>query len=252
MIDEILIISCEHQRYRRAANLAFLEFYGYELKIVDVIWGMHANEHTKEEINDSLHRMIGRRYPERMDDKTHVYAESAAEVYIRALAHITETRKNTLILEDDHFLTIEGTLLTQRLEQLNNAVGNIGVVQLYSRGPKKSDRPEIAIPGAEHFMRGSVRSSKVCNFWTPTGAEKYLEIQKHTNGKISPENALYDFNEDWIFSTLHPEQYAFSCGYIEGDSIGYYYAKNTEPGKKARRTPRQMETAINTIERFKL
>ena len=45
MIEQILIGSCEHQRYRRAAQLAMLEYFMYPIEIVEIIWGWHANYH---------------------------------------------------------------------------------------------------------------------------------------------------------------------------------------------------------------
>ena len=39
MIEQILIGSCEHQRYRRAAQLAMLEHFMYPIEIVEMLFG---------------------------------------------------------------------------------------------------------------------------------------------------------------------------------------------------------------------
>ena len=48
MIEQIHIISCEHQHYRRAGQLAMLEHFQYPIDITDVVWGLHADLNDAE------------------------------------------------------------------------------------------------------------------------------------------------------------------------------------------------------------
>lgn len=250
MIEQVLIISCEHQSYRRAANLAFLEYYKYPIDIIDIVWGMHANYFDVDLLNSSLRNMIGRDFKNNVE-KEEKHGISATEAYIRALTKVVSDNKNTLILEDDHFVLVSLHDLNGKLIQLSRIV-DIGVVQLHSRGQKLNDLEEVLV--TEDFIQGSVRSSKVCNFWTPEGAKKFLTAIQSEKIGVSPENTLpcHLYDRNWVFSARNPDKYrkyAFHCKYLDGDSIGYYY---TISGYQERRTEKQVKQSISIIEKFKL
>ena len=251
MIEQILIGSCEHQRYRRAAQLAMLEHFNYPVEIVDVIWAWHADFHDPSTYIDSLEKMgVGNyqhRYPR---DK---YPLSNADVKMRMLTRIVETEKNTIMIEDDHFLIIPRDELLEKLCNLfRRARTKVAVVQLYPRR-RVIDHPVVPILGAEDFEHGCWGTGHHMLFVTPYGAEKLLECMREPKIPPSLENGMarYLNNKSWIYSVV-PDQkghFAQSLKCIQGESCGTLI---TKIGESIRRSDEQIKRELSIIEHFKL
>lgn len=249
MIAQIHIISCEHQSYRRAAQVVMLEYFGYDLDKVEVIWGLHLDYHSIDKVMQSFADMgVDRVKNITLKHPTRHYGLSAQEAHVRSLTRIIETQKNTIVLEDDHYLIMPHGELYRKLENLEE-VANIGVVQLQNRG-KYNDVPRKPVAGATDFMRGSCRSSHTALFITPYGAEKLLDFMR-TGKEFSMENGLPGElrNEPWVFSTLNPRQFIFSSKHIQGRGIGHLY---TLHGVTHRRTYKSMQEDDEVIDKFRL
>lgn len=252
MIDQILIGSCEHQRYRRAAQLAMLEYHRYPLRIIDVVWGKHADYTDAAVILDSLRGMgaVSLR-----TDLKYVYSSSNTELKMRMLHRIMETAKNTIMIEDDHFLIIDYKTLCKKIKRLSDRIGTeLGVINLFPRGANRvSDQPVIPIAGADDFEKGCWSSGHHMLFVTPYGAERLLAYMKDpTTPTTSLENAWkHLLDKDWIYSAIPDKKRLFvkSLSCIQGKSIG---TRLTETGQEIRRTADQMERQERYIEHFKL
>lgn len=253
MIEKVIINSCEHQRYRRAGLIALLEHFKYPASMIDVVWGLHADYHSKEEIHESLHKngisdAIIKTFHAEGDD----YGTSNTDAKIRCLIKIIEDNENTLICEDDHYPIIDRHQLSAEIYQLNKVTEEqLGVIQVYGRGNPINDISEEPIPGAINFMRGCNRSGHHLFFVTPFGAKKLLEYLRDpkTNGAI--ENALpRKLSESkWLFSTIDPKRYGNHLQSLEGNSIG---VRLTEINVERRRTEGRIAYVKDVIERFKL
>ena len=251
MIEQILITSCEHQRYRRAAQLAMLEHFMYPIEIVDVVWGWHADLHDPSTYRDSLRKM-GAGY---FNDNTprFRYTQSNSETKMRILTRIIETGKNTIMIEDDHFLIIPKHELTEKLHNLIKKVETeVAVVQLFPR-ERVTDHPVIPIPGAEDFEHGCYGRGHHMLFVTPYGAKKLLEFMRDPTTPLSIENGIAEclYNESWIYSVLPSQKRHFvkplKC--IQGESVGTLLTKS---GESIRRTDDQIKREKGIIEHFKL
>ena len=266
MVERILIISCEHQPYRRAAQVAMLERFGYhthkarDWDRVDIIWGMHRDYHSEDAIIESYEQMgvmHVRGYKDTFPPEHPVrqHCESVCEAIARALVRVLETGENTIILEDDHYLVMRREALSERLSALDAVVGNVGVVQLHSQlnDTVKNDLPETPIVGAEDFIRGSVRSSHAATFVTPSGAEELLAYIRNPETPNSIENGLPRalHAEPWLYSVYYPkvDAYVFKSTYIQGESIAVI---KTQRGLSNRRTPEQVAEQLHTIDYFRL
>ena len=257
MIEQILLTSSKHQSYRRAAQIVMLEFFGYDINKVDVIWALHRDYHSEQEVIDSFVEMGAKHvaeYPNKYAEN-HPYrshSHSAMEAKARAFVRIIETGKNTIILEDDHYLIMQEPILSEKLKNLHECVSEkIGVVQLNNRGATRNSSDPYPIAKATDITRGCYRSSHTALYVTPYGAEKLLDFIRDPATREDIENALPKElgNEDWVFSVLHPEQFVFSSTYIQGDCIGLRY---TRMGIDNRRTEENMQTLENILERFRL
>lgn len=251
MIRQILIRSCEHQHYRRAGQLAMLDLFGYSLEIVDVVWGLHADYHSKEEIMESMLKMDA---PQKiLQYSSSVYSFSADELMMRTLVRVQETQKNTLIIEDDHYLIMNRKLFEEKLRKLEKVVGkNFGVIQLQNRGQYTGKMPIVPIEGAEDFMRGSVRSSHTMLFVTPHGADMLLEYLRNPTTPMSIENGLpaFLYDKDWVFSTIEPEKFVHPSRVLHGESIG---VKHTlDPNLKDRANQKSIDRHKHILEYYKL
>ena len=251
MIEQILIGSCEHQRYRRAAQLAMLEHFMYPIEIVEIIWGWHANYHDMSVYRDSLKNMGAKSFSAR--SLRHKYSQSNTEMKMRILTRIIETEKNTIMIEDDHFLIIHRCKLLNKLQNLiEKADTPVAVVQLFPRR-RVTDHPVLPIPGAEDFEHGCYGQGHHMLFVTPFGAEKLLEFMRDPNTPLSIENGMakYLHSEPWIYSVVPEQKYNFvqqlKC--VQGNSIGTLL---TQSGESIRRTDEQIERELGIIERFKL
>ena len=251
MIEQILIGSCEHQRYRRAAQLAMLEHFMYPIEIVEIIWGWHANYHDSSVYRDSLKNMGAKSFSAR--SLRHKYSLSNTETKMRVLTRIIETEKNTIMIEDDHFLIIHRCKLLNKLQNLiEKADTPVAVVQLFPRR-RVTDHPVLPIPGAEDFEHGCYGQGHHMLFVTPFGAEKLLEFMRDPNTPLSIENGMakYLHSEPWIYSVVPEQKYNFvqqlKC--VQGNSIGTLL---TQSGESIRRTDEQIERELGIIERFKL
>ena len=252
MIEQILIGSCEHQRYRRAAQLAMLEYFRYPISIIDVIWGWHADRHDPSTYRDSLEKMGGKSVSE--DTSPHVkYAQSNVEVKMRMLTRIVQTEKNTIMIEDDHFLIISRYELTEKLRNLIKKVDReVAVVQLFPRR-RVIDHPIEPVLGAEDFEHGCYASGHHMLFVTPHGAEKLLELMRDPDTPLGLESGIPQYlnNEPWIYSVLPERKRDFvkSLMCIQGASIG---TLKTQTGIQRYRTDEQIKREAQIIEHFKL
>ena len=251
MIEQILIGSCEHQRYRRAAQLAMLEYFMYPINIVDVFWGWHADYHDASMYQDSLRKM-GVDY---FNDKTprYRYTQSNVETKMRMLTHIVETDKNTIMIEDDFFLVMLRQELAQKLQNLIKVVDtSVEVVQLYNR-TRVIDKPVKPVFDAEDFEQGCYAQGHTLIFVTPSGAEKLLAFMRDSSTPLSLENGMAEslHNEDWIYAVVPDQKHKYGkmlkC--IQGDSIG---TRLTQTGESIRRTDEQIKREKRIIEHFKL
>lgn len=258
MIEQVHIISCEHQNYRRAGQLAMLDYFNYKLDMVEVIWGMHRDYHSEEEIVQSFVQMgakhvanYSKHHPPNHSVRN--WSNSVCEVHMRSLVHIVQNQKNTVVLEDDHYLCMDRRALSDKLHGLQKTVDTeIGVIQLQNRGKKANDLPIQPIEGAEDFMCGSVRSSHTALFITPYGAEKLLEYLRDPKTPQSIENALPRLLHDkkWVFSTIEPSHFVFPSRVLCGDCIGMKFTQH--PNMKNRLTKEQVERNMSIIEKYKL
>ena len=250
MIEQILIGSCEHQRYRRAAQLAMLEHFKYPIEIVDVVWGWHADLHDPSTYRDSLRKM-GAGYFNSIP--RYRYTQSNAEVKMRMLTRIIETEKNTIMIEDDHFLIMPRHELLRKLQNLINKAGTpVAVVQLFPR-KRVIDHPVLPIPGAEDFEHGCYGHGHHMLFATPDGAKKLLEFMRDPNTPLSIEcgMAKYLYNRSWIYSVVPSQKQHFvqSLNCIQGESIGTLLTRTSED---IRRTDKVIERQLSIIEKYKL
>ena len=258
MIEQVHIISCEHQNYRRAGQLAMLDYFNYNLNIVEVIWGMHRDYHSEEEIVQSFVQMgakhvanYSKEFPS--NHALRQWSLSSWEVHMRSLVHIVENQKKTIVLEDDHYLTMDRQALSEILHRLQKAIKTeIGVVQLQNRGKKLNHLPVQPIEGAEDFMHGSVRSSHTALFITPYGAEKLLEYLRDPKTPQSIENGLPRLLHDkkWVFSTIEPSHFVFPSRVLCGDCIGMKYTQH--PEMTNRLTEENVQRNMSIIEKYKL
>ena len=259
MIEQILITSCEHQSYRRGAGLAFFEYFGYDLNIIDIVWGLHGDYYSAEEINTAMESIIGRPFE---DAYQFPHDISCHEAYLRGIQTVINTNKNTILMEDDHYLIVPAKELNNKLENLDRIAKTmdrkIGVVQLHTVG-NHNGQPEIPIPGAEDFCFGSTRGSRTANFWTPHGAALYMEAMlSGRSGSVNPENdlPLRLYAEPWVFSIYNPDdtgghigKFVFRNKWLDGDSLGYRFTKE---GIEKRRSPERMAQNEMILEKFKL
>ena len=183
----------------------------------------------------------------------HKYSLSNTETKMRALTRIIETEKNTIMIEDDHFLIIHRCKLLNKLQNLiEKADTPVAVVQLFPRR-RVTDHPVLPIPGAEDFEHGCYGQGHHMLFVTPFGAEKLLEFMRDPNTPLSIENGMakYLHSEPWIYSVVPEQKYNFvqqlKC--VQGNSIGTLL---TQSGESIRRTDEQIERELGIIERFKL
>ena len=259
MVEKVLFISCQ-QPYRRAAQIAFLEYFGYytpKAKDADVIYGMSPQTHTREEVIRSF-EASGVTYVRRGQSElewqpgreVRWYSEVMGEVIARALVRVLETGKNTIILEDDHYLVMRREALSERLSALDAVVGNVGVVQLHSQlnDTVKNDLPETPIVGAEDFIRGSVRSSHSAFFVTPSGAEQLLAYIRDPETQHSIENGLPRalHAKPWLYSVYYPKvsDFIFKTYCLQGD--------NCMSALLGRANDRELRSHRYFIEKFRL
>ncbi len=255
MIEQILIGSCEHQRYRRAAQLAMLENYRYPLDIVDVVWGWHADFYDISIYLDSLDKM-GAGYVKKSKSihlLQHKYSLSNNEVKMRMLVRIVETELNTIMIEDDHFLNILMYDLTAKLNNLmKKASTDVEVVQLYPRS-RVIDYPVKAIAEAEDFEHGIYSTGHHMLFVTPQGAENLLQFMRSPKTPLGIENGMVQYlqEESYIYSVVPSKknEYVKSLKCIQGMSAGSLITKS---GEAIRRTDEQIERDLYFIEHFKL
>ena len=252
LIEQILIGSCEHQRYRRAAQLAMLEYFRYPVEITDVVWGWHADYHDASVYQDSL-RNMGVDYFSVRTSSIIRYSQSNTELKMRMLTQIVETGKNTIMVEDDHFLIMSKSKLNEKLRNLKRKAGtSVEVVQLFPRA-RVINQPILPIPEAEDFEHGCYGRGHHMLFVTPAGAEKLLEFMRDPNTLLSIENGMakYLYDESWIYSVVPTQKQHFvkSLKCIQGDSIGTLL---TQSGESIRRTDEQIEREFRVIEHFKL
>ena len=250
MVEQILIGSCEHQRYRRAAQLAMLEYFRYPIEMIDVAYGYHADFYDTSIVIDSLKNMGMKPRPLTPRYK---YNISVTELKARMLTRIIETGKNTIMVEDDHCLVISKYDLNNKLRNLTKKVDiSPEVIQMYPR-KRNIDHPVIPIPEAEDFEHGCYGGGHLMLFITPFGAEKLLEFMRDPKTPLSLENGMAKFlgNEPWIYSVVPDQKRNFvkSLEYIEGESIGIMLTKT---GQSIRRTDERIERSKRIIEHFKL
>lgn len=261
MIDKILIISCEHQRYRRAGQIAALELGGYPLDKLEIIWGNHRNKYSDIELVDMLvqngltnHKAI-LDLPE--NNQMRYYSLSILEAHVRAFKIIASEKINAIILEDDILLKINYRDLTDKLEKLTDVV-DVGICQLkyaYRGIGTIEHRKEVILKpviDAPDFAYGSFSNSSDFLFVTSMGAEKILDYLSTTKQFCSIETHLpcYLYKEPWIFSVVSPESWHLQT-HLQGDSIAMWHTE------KAELTDRQPDKNIKSknmgfIEKFRL
>ena len=250
MIEQILIGSCEHQRYRRAAQLAMLEYFRYPVEITDVVWGWHADYHDASVYQDSLKNM-GVDYFSTSSRLR--YSQSNTELKMRMLTQIVETGKNTIMVEDDHFLIMSKSKLNEKLRNLKRKAGtSVEVVQLFPRA-RVIDQPVLPIPEAEDFEHGCYGQGHLMLFVTSSGAESLLDFLRDSKTPLSLENGMAQclYNQSWIYSVVPDQKQHFvkNLDCIQGESIGTLLTKT---GESIRRTEERIEKERSIIEHFKL
>ena len=261
MIDQIILTSCEHQRWRRAGAIAVMNYFGYTTDMIEVIWGLHADEIAMEKIVESFNEMgmdhnvesVAKRF--RKDP----YGYSNFELKTRTLHYIRETGKRSIILEDDYYLVMPYGVLNSKLKNLCKMAGPVHLINLWPRGTIKNDVPHFPIVGAEDFMRGCNKNGHCMLYVTPEGADAMLESLKEihkTKPYLPTEFVLRQDNMcrlPSVFSAVLGDQagnpFGWKCNSLDGDSIGL---RLTQSNISERRSPKQIATALDTIERFRL
>lgn len=252
MIDQILIGSCEHQRYRRAAQLAVLELLGYPLHIIDVVWGFHADYHDSSAYHNILEAM---NIPVHQKEKQRYrYTQSNVAVKAEILSRIIASGKNTMMVEDDHVLKTPYTDLCDKINGLDISIkSKLGVINFYPRGSRYAAAPPIVcIEGAEDFEQGCWANGHHMVFITPYGAKQLLEFLREPSTPCSIEHGWkFLGNKDWIYSVVPAQRSCFvqELRCIQSDSIG---TRLTQSGEDVRRTSEQIAQDYHIIRHFRL
>ena len=263
MIDNILVISSEHQPYRRAAQIAACELGKYPIDRLKIIWANHRHHHSENELIEMIAEHGLENYREVLNINTpewdfrHYYL-SIFEANVRTFRTCVDTNTYAIILQDDFLLKIPYEDIAEKIEQLLNVVGEQVFLQLdysydsYQHEWENRDDSIRPVKGTLDFVHGCLGASEHALYVTPQGAARMLHYLSTTEHMESVESHLprHLYNADWVYSALRPETFVHHASALQGDSIGVWHNKqnflpNREPqGAEAKQ--------MGIIEKYKL
>ena len=259
IIDKILCISCEHQPYRRAAQITALQLNGCPLEKFEIIWGNHRKDYSDVQLVEMLesHGLPNHRGVLDMPASHSMrhYSLSVHEANIRAFKQIEKEQINAILLQDDMLINVPFSKLEGKLRQLAEKE-DVGIVQLIysshsvgSTNNKNMIKPVIHAPD---FIHGSIGSSESALYVTSKGASLILEYLAQTKTFTSIEAHLPEhlYDEPWVFSVLAPNAFVTQT-VLQGDSILVWHTKNTNVGNRTD-DPDIEAKNMNIIKKFKL
>jgi len=231
MIDRVVAISCEHQMYRRAAQLTSLQLADCPLDKYHIIWGHHRNEYTDVALVEMLVSHGLENFSKVLDlPESHdmrQYTLSEFEAHIRMLKYCVETEERILKLDDDILLKRPFHQLENDMARLAECADHaVGAVQLfydpYGVGKYPMQHLKIVQKYPE-YGQGSISSGNAILYLTPLGASHLLDFFKATDRITNLEGALPNdlHNAPWLFSAMWP--HGFELTALQGDSITMYH-----------------------------
>ena len=256
MIDKILCISCEHQHYRRAAQITALQLGGYPLSQFEIVWGCHRHDYTDAELVDMFvaHGLGNYRevltYPREHMMRT--YSLSILESDVRALRQVVDEDLNAVVLHDDILLTLPYSEFVGEVSLLRQCVSDTPIFAqlLYNIDSLKPKRFTRFVKGHDKFVHGSIGNSTSAYFVNPAGAAKLLEALATLDVFTTFENFVhrYVYAQDWVYCVFHPHCFTTQSA-LQGDSVAMLF---TEQSLDERMSVDAIEETRSLIEKFKL
>ena len=255
MIDKILVLTSEHQYYRRSGLLATLRVAGAPIDKLEFLFSYHANDYSDAVL---LEKLRGLGYNYNWNPITETIAKSCilSQVLMEriALQQIVETQERTLFMHDDFYFNIKYAQFISELEQLasvsDDAIDIISFIN-HTRDVKRDKEkfrektpPMIrCVAGAEMFVYGCPYDNGGVWFISPAGAQQLLDEMIDVPNLIDDVISFIIYEERGIYALRAEEKYNFFLNVreFEAESIGYYM-----------QDPARQEKLLAPLKKYKL
>ena len=244
MIDKMLVLTSDHQYYRRSGLLATLRVADAPIENLDFLFSYHSNDYSDAALLGKF-KEIGYNLQWQSTDKVMACDLSRILMERIVLKKIVEGQTRTLYMHDDFHFNIKYAQFIEELEQLAAVVDDdIDIISFINRkrdvdrdkmkfGEKK---PPILTPveGAEKFVYGCPYDNGGVYFISPKGAQRLLdeipddspnEIDEIISYIIYEEKGVYALNEE------EKDNFFLNVREFEFESVGYHLQDNARKQK---------------------
>ena len=231
MIEKILILSSEHQPYRRAGQLAALTVANAPIEdMLEFLYAFHFNDYSTAALCEKLDAIgFSLNFREQLERGLAPPMLSQYLMELIALQKIIAEKKNTLFLYDDYYFNCQYGQLESELLKLSSVGGDADIVAVSCNGlpdPSKKHRVLTAVKrveGIDFFSSGCPLNVGGAYFYTPRGAQRVLD-QIASDGEFAGMDYIIPYQMHGvpgIYCVLENYRYFRGVQELNGDSVCY-------------------------------